>query len=125
MDKRKMAAWSIILSGLLSSCATSETMKGESEEGFNPFMALVQFYQGPLNHLSAVKQGECPMYPSCSVYSVQSLKKHGPLVGWMMTCDRLIRCGGDECRVSPDIRFNGKLKCRDPVDNNDFWWSQR
>lgn len=62
------------------------------------------------------------MYPSCSNYSIQSLKKHGFFIGWIMSCDRLMRCGGDEMRLSPKIFSNGKLKCYDPVENNDFWW---
>jgi putative component of membrane protein insertase Oxa1/YidC/SpoIIIJ protein YidD len=79
--------------------------------------AFVRFYQGPLDHLSAVKQGECPMSPSCSEYSIQSLQKHGFLMGWIMSCDRLMRCGNDELRVSPEIMSNGKLKCYDPVSH--------
>ncbi|MBL7211594.1 MAG: membrane protein insertion efficiency factor YidD [Desulfobacteraceae bacterium] len=54
-----------------------------------------------MNHLSAVKQGECPMSPSCSNHSIRCFQKHGFLIGWMMTCDRLMRCGRDELRLSP------------------------
>lgn len=110
---------------ILSSCAMPGDLKTESENGFNPMLSIIEFYRGPLNHLSAVKQSECPMYPSCSAYSVECLQKHGPFTGWMMSCDRLMRCGRDELRVSPKIRYNGELKCYDPVENNDFWWSDR
>jgi len=120
---KKLALCSILFS-LLLSCATPGTMKEESGDGFNPLLSIVQFYQGPLNHLSAVKQGECPMSPSCSNYSIQSLQKHGFFVGWIMSCDRLMRCGRDELRLSPRILVNGKWKCDDPVKNNDFWWHE-
>ncbi len=63
------------------------------------------------------------MYPSCSTYSLQCLKKHGFFIGWMMTYDRLMRCGRDELHLSTSIRIKGNTwKCYDPVKNNDFWW---
>jgi putative component of membrane protein insertase Oxa1/YidC/SpoIIIJ protein YidD len=63
------------------------------------------------------------MYPTCSQYSLLSFKKHGLFIGWMMTCDRLFRCGRDEVGLSPWITVNGEIRCYDPVENNDFWWS--
>jgi hypothetical protein len=62
------------------------------------------------------------MYPSCSVYCNESLKKHGFLIGWMMACDRLMRCGRDELTLAPKININGEIKCYDPVIRNDRWW---
>ena len=110
---------------LMASCAGTGALPNESSSGFNPLLAVVQFYRGPLNHLAAVKKGECPMNPSCSEYSIQCLKKHGFFIGWMMTCDRLMRCGRDELTLSPQIVISGKPKCHDPVENNDFWWFER
>jgi len=122
---KRMLALCVVLVGLLASCASPGELKTESGSGFNPLLSIVQFYQGPLEHLSAVKHGECPMYPSCSEYSIQSLRKHGFFIGWMMSCDRLMRCGRDELWLSPKIMSNGKLKCYDPVEDNDFWWVER
>jgi len=65
------------------------------------------------------------MYPSCSQYSLQSFEKHGILIGWIMTCDRLMRCGRDETNLSQDIFVDGKLKSYDPVEKNDFWWNHQ
>ena len=62
------------------------------------------------------------MYPSCSEYSLQALEKHGPTVGWVMSMDRLTRCGRDEAKTAPRVRVNGQWKFYDPVDANDFWW---
>ena len=73
-------------------------------------------------YISKVMGDHCPMYPSCSQYCIDALKKHGPVVGWIMTCDRLMRCGRDEIRLSPSVWINGKTRCYDPVSNNDFWW---
>ena len=111
-----------VLLALFAACNTSGAVKNKPADAFNPFEAVVRFYQGPLNHLSAVRIGECPMFPSDSQYSLQSLKKHGMITGWIMTLDRLMRCGRDETRLSPRIRVNGKWKTYDPVQQNDFWW---
>lgn len=108
---------------LFSSCASLRTMRKEYEKGTDPLSFVIHFYQDHLNHLSAVRGSECPMYPSCSEYSLQCFKKHGFFIGWMMTCDRLMRCGHDELYLSPSIKVNRNTwKCYDPVKNNDFWW---
>jgi putative component of membrane protein insertase Oxa1/YidC/SpoIIIJ protein YidD len=85
----------------------------------NPLQSLVEAYSV---YISPIDGKSCPMYPSCSKFSVHSFKKHGFFIGWMMTCDRLFRCGRDELRLSPQIIVNGKLKWYDPLENNDFWW---
>lgn len=82
--------------------------------------AIIDFYQGPLDHLAPVRQGVCPMYPSCSEYSREVIEKYGFLKGWMMTCDRLIRCGRDELSHSRQVRVDGKIRCYDPPENNEL-----
>ncbi len=109
----------LIFFSVLFSCAYSKTPKKESQDEFGPGTALVRFYRGPLNHLSAVRYSECPMYPSCSEYSRQCFQKYGFLIGWMMTCDRLMRCGRDETKLSPTIFINRKWKFYDPPEIND------
>ena len=85
----------------------------------NPLGFLVKVYR---ENISPIDGKDCPMYPSCSEYSIRSFKKHGFLVGWMMTVDRLFRCGRDELRLSPQIMVNGERRWYDPPENNDFWW---
>jgi len=87
---------------------------------FNPFRFLVQVYR---THISPIDGSNCPMYPTCSQYSLLSFERHGSFIGWMMTCDRLFRCGRDELQLSPWITVNGESRCYDPLENNDFWWS--
>jgi hypothetical protein len=82
---------------------------------------MIRFYEGPLGHLSAVRGGECPMFPSCSAYAKAALTKHGFFAGWMMASDRLMRCGRDEIRLSPKIFVDGKWKTYDPLENNVPW----
>ena len=85
----------------------------------NLFRFLVEAYR---KNISPIDGKDCPMYPSCSEYSIQSFKKHGSLVGWIMTVDRLFRCGRDELRLSPQIILNGERRWYDPPESNDFWW---
>ena len=113
-----------ILIVFLTSCSPQNTIIKQTGDRFDPLSFIVHLYRDELDHLSAVSASECPMYPSCSEYSLESVKKHGLLMGWIMTSDRLMRCGRDELHLSPSIRTNGALKCYDPVKNNDFWWSK-
>jgi putative component of membrane protein insertase Oxa1/YidC/SpoIIIJ protein YidD len=115
----------LILFSLIVSCSYPNSMQAETGWGTDPLSLMTRFYRGPLNHLSAVRYGECPMYPSDSEYSLQSLQKHGMLVGWIMAMDRLMRCGRDETRLSPEVFINGKRKTYDPVGQNDFWWGDK
>jgi putative component of membrane protein insertase Oxa1/YidC/SpoIIIJ protein YidD len=115
----------LILFGLIASCTYSQSMQAETDSTAGPLASIVHFYRGPLNHLSAVRSGTCPMYPSSSEYSLQSIKKHGMLMGWIMSMDRLMRSGRDETRLSPEILVNGKWLTYDPVKKNDFWWSDK
>ncbi|MCP4351241.1 MAG: membrane protein insertion efficiency factor YidD [Desulfobacterales bacterium] len=104
----------IILCVFFLSCASSGTMETGHQDNVNPLSSMVRFYRGPLNHLSAVRHGECPMSPSCSEYSLQCFQKFGPIIGWTMTCDRLMRCG-------QRLFIDGKWQYYDPVEENIFW----
>ena len=86
----------------------------------NASAPLVKFFR---KYLSPIDGSDCPMYPSCSQYSMACFEKHGFFIGSMMTWDRLYRCGRDELRLSPGVIVHGKQKCYDPVENNDYWWS--
>ena len=96
-----------------------KTSQNQENRGFNPLRSFVEFYS---TYISPIDGKDCSMYPSCSAYSIQSFKKHGLFIGWVMTCDRLYRCGRDELRLSPEIIINGEYRCYDPLEANDFWW---
>ena len=89
--------------------------------GFNPALWLVNLYR---DHVSPIDGDRCPSLPTCSSYSVQAMEKHGFLLGWMMTVDRLLHEGQEETIVSPVVYHEGKWMLFDPVWNNDFWWYQ-
>ena len=115
----------VFISALAGGCAATRTMQTDTGAASGPLAAAIGLYRGPLDHLAAVRSGECPMYPSDSEYGLQSIRKHGPVIGWIMAIDRLMRCGRDETKLAPRIRVDGKLKYYDPVAKNDFWWSTK
>jgi putative component of membrane protein insertase Oxa1/YidC/SpoIIIJ protein YidD len=65
------------------------------------------------------------MYPSCSHYSSQAFERHNPLAAWVLTTDRLLRCGHDEIRLSKPVIIQGRTRIKDTLDDNTFWWSPR
>lgn len=64
----------------------------------------------------------CPMYPTCSHYASEAFSQKGLLLGWILTCDRLLRCGRDETRSAPKIRVHDSIHTYDPLSANTFWW---
>lgn len=107
---------------IFSGCSLKTSHTSQSHHWDSPLTSLIHFYRGPLNHLSAVRFGVCPMYPGCSSYALNAIEKHGALIGWIMTCDRLMRCGQDETHLSPEIIVDVNWKFYDTVEQNDFWW---
>jgi len=101
----------------LPGCGTHHPAGRETPD---PVSQIVRFYQGPLDHLSAVRYGGCPMEPHCSAYALTAVEQHGPLMGLMMTFDRLIRCGNDEINLSPEVFVNGRRRTYDPVEANEW-----
>jgi putative membrane protein insertion efficiency factor len=71
--------------------------------------------------ISAVDGDRCPLYPTCSAYSLEAFKKHGFLIGFMMTAGRLIQ-ESDESETAPRIAVGNRIMPYDPVSRNDFWW---
>ncbi len=82
------------------------------------FYKIIKFYQ---KNISPLDGGRCPMYPTCSQYSIEANKKHGPLLGFILTADRLIH-EGDEKKFVSEIEIFGNKRFYDPVSNNDFWF---
>jgi hypothetical protein len=72
--------------------------------------------------ISRADGNRCPMAPSCSHYAATVFKQHHPATAWILTCDRLLRCGHDEVRLAPRLWDNGHVRAYDPVDANTFWW---
>ena len=108
---------------LFSSCSSILNKHNEVLDDHYPANAVIGFYKNCLNGLASVRAGMCPMYPSCSKYSQNSITKNGIFMGWIMTTDRLMRCGRDEIKFSKMIYVDGVWKHYDSVKHNDFWWN--
>lgn len=65
-------------------------------------------------HVASLNFTQCGYYPTCSQYTKQSIEKYGLLKGWVMGCDRLMRCNHD-LWVYQEVKVDGELKKFDPV----------
>jgi hypothetical protein len=115
------AAESPLLRGPRKAVRTNAAMSATPGEGQGLLQRIaaapVLFYQ---RLLSPHWGRRCAYHPSCSNYALQAIRRHGVLMGSMMTFDRL-QHEADETRYAPLIRIDGQIKFYDPVENNDFW----
>ena len=85
MDEKPFAPWDY------QDSMPSGEDKLEQENDASPcayiLIQAIRFYQ---HYVSPVIGDRCQMYPSCSSYAIQAIKKHGCLIGSVMTSDRLI-----------------------------------
>ncbi len=82
-----------------------------------PLQLAVRMFQ---KYISPVDGPRCPMYPTCSSYSLQALHQHGPLLGVFLTVDRLYREGDPHEHKQPIDKW-GYIRFNDPLNHNDFW----
>jgi hypothetical protein len=71
--------------------------------------------------ISAVDGDRCSMYPTCTDYGVQAIRKHGFFIGSVMASDRLIH-ESDESGLAAKVEVGKRVRAYDPVSSNDFWW---
>ena len=109
------APWDFVSTERIES--KDEAAATRAGEGTFPILALQSIFQA----VSDVDGDRCPMMPTCSTYSLQAMKKHGFVAGWVLTVDRLIR-ELDEQDMAPVVAVNGEYRAYDPVKANDFWW---
>lgn len=95
----------------------SKQIKTSAKTDIDPLKQMVRFFQ---KNISSVDGARCPMYPTCSGYSIKALHKHGPFIGTMMTVDRLYR-ESDPIEKQDKIVKWGVTRFFDPVEKNDFW----
>jgi len=93
--------------------------KGEATT--STFLYPIKFFQ---QYISGADGDRCAMHPSCSSYAAHAFRKHGAFWGWIMTCDRLMRCGRDEVLHSSPVWKDNVAYSYDPLENNDFWWDR-
>jgi putative membrane protein insertion efficiency factor len=115
----------ILITLMITPCfadiAGNNLNQNQDHSNGNPFLFPIHLYR---KHISSSGGDRCPMYPSCSTYSLEAFEKHGVIKGWIMTCDRLMRCGRDELRLGSPVIIRGKTRTYDSINNNDFWWNK-
>jgi putative component of membrane protein insertase Oxa1/YidC/SpoIIIJ protein YidD len=111
----------ILFTFLLITLSTSPAFSDEKKS----LLSSLDFFNFYQEYISPVDGDRCAMYPSCSRYASLSIKKHGFIPGWIMGLDRLVRCGRDEVDQSHPVWTGGQKLVWDPVEANDFWWSEK
>jgi putative component of membrane protein insertase Oxa1/YidC/SpoIIIJ protein YidD len=103
----------------------AEITTGKQNDSDNRYVRLPASVIGTIWKLiSAVDGDRCPMFPTWSAYSTEAFRKHGYLVGAVMTADRLIH-EADESGIAPRVDVGGRIRSFDPVSQNDFWWYKK
>lgn len=120
MKKKALLVPAVLLTLACASCSSAGGRGTSGGPEKTPI--LLTFYR---DVISPVDGDRCPMIPSCSAYAAEGVSRHGWFMGWIMACDRLIRCGGDEFDHSEIILQGEEHYCVDPLTDNDFWWSGR
>ncbi|MCD6582370.1 MAG: membrane protein insertion efficiency factor YidD [Desulfuromusa sp.] len=95
---------------------SEQTQKPDSANN-SVLQTAVQLFQ---KYISPVDGQRCAMYPTCSTYSLQAIRKHGPLIGVFLTVDRLYH-EGDPIEQQQPINKWGYIRFYDPLENNDWW----
>ena len=60
-----------------------------SKVGEKVLIAPIKFYQ---HAISTLRPSSCRYTPTCSQYSIEAIKKHGPLKGSLLAAKRIGRC---------------------------------
>jgi hypothetical protein len=75
------------------------------------------------DHITQIDGARCEHRPTCSRYSIEAIRKHGFLVGALLSLDRLFRGGRSSViRELPIHKIErGQPFFEDPVEANDFF----
>lgn len=84
------------------------------------FDAYLRFFQRVISPVDGARSN---MYPTGSDYSRRAFKKHGALLGLVLTTERLMH-EGNEGLIAPRIRKYDLWRIYDPVEANDWWWQE-
>jgi hypothetical protein len=82
------------------------------------FDIYLKFFQRVISPVDGARSN---MYPTGSAYAREAVKKHGALLGLVLTTERLMH-EGNEGISAPRIRKYGLWRIYDPVAANDWWW---
>ncbi len=87
-------------------------------QGGSPLSGAMRFFR---TTISPVDGDRCAMYPTCSQYGEQALRRHGSAIGLLMIVDRLFH-EWSEMAIAPQVTVHGVRRFWDPMEANDFWF---
>lgn len=96
-------------------CGCSFSTSKITPERKSYISTMVTVYQEDLNSIHWARKGNCPMYPSCSAYAKEAFSKYSFEKAYMMSCERLIRCGRSCATKLQIVKKGQKLRYYDPV----------
>lgn len=79
-------------------------------------VGYLKFFQ---EYISPTDGPRCALYPTCSEYSLHAIRRHGLLLGAVMTFDRLLH-EPDEKRMKKAEFIKGAYRVRDAVAENEL-----
>ena len=84
------------------------------------FRVAFEFYR---NVVSPIDGPTCAHRPTCSLYGLQAVRRHG-VVGMWLTIDRLLRGHQSSIwRNLPRVTIDGRTVLVDPLEESTFWFS--
>jgi len=86
-----------------------------------PFAMLLEFYRVVI---SPVDGDRCDMAPTCSLYARQAFQRHGAVLGFVLTAERLLH-EADERPLVRTITVGREKYYLDPLWANTYWWLGR
>ena len=126
IKKRIPLMYSVLAAMLLVAITVQPATAGADRNGASAVGSDQATWASPLilfqRVISRADGDRCPMAPSCSHYAAEVFSNHHKVSAWILTCDRLLRCGHDEVRLAPRVWADGRLRAFDPVSANTFWW---
>jgi len=91
---------------------TTLTLNSEFNKASEDYIRVYQKY------ISGLRGNPCPMFPSCSNYTLQYINKYGLIPGIINGSDRMLRCGHEHKLYNTTLQENG-IKLLDLVDDTE------
>lgn len=89
-----------------------------SDLGTTLLSEMIRLYQWGI---SSQDGPVCPMYPTCSGFGFEAIRRYGALQGTLMTADRLLRDNPSAHTLYPKTPRGEQLYLYDPVEDHVLW----
>jgi len=136
--KRRILVLSLMLSTILASgkeifctekpIASTVSPKNESLKENSPYQPYNLITLGAIRTyqllIAPSKGSACPMHPNCSLYGKMAFEKYNPVKAFIVTSDRLHRCGHDLKNYNI-VEIGGSVRFYDPLVSNNLFVQAR